>query len=180
MNLNLTSLMFSDRTRIPDHEDHTPALELQEDIPVKKCRLPRFAVHQTMATLTVVFFVQNVDKESVAVSFCTCNSLLRLEFSMSSEHHTTYRVVLGQPSIEGSLLFPQKVRCDVIRDTLVVYLEKSEDQHNLWSEIVVGAGGTSELRTFPLVDETVDKASFSLDAASFGRHVERTPVKELH
>lgn len=81
---------------------------------------------------------------------------------MSSEHRTTYRIVLGHPSIEGSLLFPQKVRCDVIRDTLVVYLEKAEDQHNLWTEIVIGAGGTSELRTFSLVDEAVDKASFQL------------------
>ncbi|XP_022671499.1 uncharacterized protein LOC111266923 isoform X2 [Varroa jacobsoni] len=130
--------LVADLSTDGDHSDHNGALSLQEAVPLKKCRLPRFAVHQTMATLTLVFYVQNFDRNSLAVTFCNCNSLLRIEFCLDSEFHTTYRVVLGHPSLENALMFPQSVRAEVHRDSaFILYIDKAEGEHVLWTEMLI-------------------------------------------
>lgn len=95
----------------------------------------------------------------------TSITFLFVYFSLDSEFHTTYRVVLGHPSLENALMFPQSVRAEVHRDSaFILYIDKAEGEHVLWTEMLVGAGGTSTLNHYSLVDDNVDdKVNCALD-----------------
>lgn len=55
------------------------------------------------------------------------------------------------------MAFPQSVRVEVHRDSaFILYIDKAEEEHVLWTEMLVGAGGTPALKSYSLVDNIID------------------------